>query len=81
MTQQASGAGCNESRGLKREGSFGRGLMKAKNAKPGRPRKKPGDLKFGEFMRAGIVMSAYDEALKNGQKHSAAVRYAVEFVK
>ena len=32
-------------------------------------------------MRAGIVMAVYDEARQNDQKHSVAVRQAVEFVK
>jgi hypothetical protein len=32
-------------------------------------------------MRAGIVMSAYDAARQSDEKHSAAVRQAVEFVK
>jgi hypothetical protein len=32
-------------------------------------------------MRAVIVMSLYDEARKNGQKHSAAVTQTVELVK
>jgi len=33
------------------------------------------------FVPAGIVMAAYDEARQNDQKHSVAVRQAVEFVK
>jgi len=34
-----------------------------------------------QFGRAAIVMSAYDEARRNGEKHSIAVRYAVDFFK
>lgn len=32
-------------------------------------------------MRAGIVTSAYDDARENNEKHSVAIRQAVEFVK
>jgi hypothetical protein len=38
-------------------------------------------MKSTQFMRAGIVMAVYDEARQNDQKHSVAVRQAVEFVK
>lgn len=47
--------------------------------KRGRPRKEA--EKPENFLRAGIVMSIYDEARQDGQKHSAAVRQAVEFTK
>lgn len=33
-----------------------------------------------EFERAGLVMSSYDEARENGQKHSAAVAQTVELI-
>jgi hypothetical protein len=49
--------------------------------KMGRPRKKEGVISFWHFQRAGIVMSLYDEAQKNGQKHSAAVAQTVELIK
>ena len=38
-------------------------------------------MEYTHFVRAGIVMAAYDEARQNDQKHSVAVRQAVEFVK
>jgi hypothetical protein len=46
--------------------------------KMGRPRKKKEVLSSRAFARAGIVMSAYDEARENGQKHSVAIRQSVE---
>ena len=49
--------------------------------KRGRPRKKKGIVSLRQFARAGIVISAYDDARRNGEKHSAAVGAAVEFVK
>jgi hypothetical protein len=49
--------------------------------KMGRPRKTEGLISHQDFARAGIVMSSYDEARKDGQKHSVAVRQTVEFVK
>ena len=44
----------------------------------GRPRKKEGSIESWQFARAAIVICAYDEARENGQKHSVAVRYAVD---
>jgi hypothetical protein len=38
-------------------------------------------VKYRDFVRAGIVMSVYDEARENNQKHSVAVVQAVEFVR
>ena len=49
--------------------------------KLGRPQKKKGVSSFMQFERAGIVMSLYDKARKNGQKHSAAVAQTVELIK
>jgi hypothetical protein len=49
--------------------------------KLGRPRKKKGVSSFMQFERAGLAMSSYDEARKNGQKHSAAVAQTVELLK
>jgi hypothetical protein len=49
--------------------------------KMGRPRKKKGVISPWAFTRAGIVMSAYDEARENGQKHSVAVRQSVEVIR
>jgi hypothetical protein len=47
----------------------------------GRPRKEEGTLEYKQFVRAGIVNAAYDEARQSNQKHSVAVRQVVEFVK
>lgn len=47
----------------------------------GRPRKKKESIEAWQFGRAAIVMSAYDEARVGGEKHSVAVRYAVDFLK
>ena len=44
----------------------------------GRPRKKQDSIEFWRFARAGIVISAYDEAREKGEKHSVAVRYALD---
>jgi hypothetical protein len=55
--------------------------MQTGKRRPGRPRKEAGTMEFRHFVRAGIVMAAYDEARQNDQKHSVAVRLAVEFVK
>jgi hypothetical protein len=49
--------------------------------KLGRPRKTQGEISTDDFMRAGTVMSLYDQARQNGQKHSAAVRQSVELIK
>ena len=55
--------------------------MQTGKRRPGRPRKEAGTMEYTHFVRAGIVMAAYDEARQNDQKHSVAVRHAVEFVK
>jgi len=47
----------------------------------GRPRKKEGSIAFWQFVRAAIAMSAYDAARQNGEKHSSAVRHAVDYLK
>jgi hypothetical protein len=49
--------------------------------KSGRPRKTKGVIAYHDFARAGIVMSQYDEARSNGQKHSVAVAQSVEFIR
>lgn len=38
-------------------------------------------IQLWQFARAGIVMCAYDEARARGEKHSAAVQYAVDLVR
>jgi len=55
--------------------------MQTGNRGPGRPRKEEGILEYRQFVRAGIVSAAYDEARRSDQKHSVAVRQVVEFVK
>lgn len=55
--------------------------MASENRQRGRPRKKEGAISPTHFMRAGMVMSAYDEARQGGHKHSVAVRLAVDFVR
>jgi hypothetical protein len=47
----------------------------------GRPKKKDDSIEVWQFGRAAIVVSAYDEARKKGEKHSAAVRDAVDAVR
>lgn len=38
-------------------------------------------MEFWQFARAGIAMSAYDEAREKGEKHSDAIRQAVDAVR
>src|SRR5580700_7079937 len=52
--------------------------MQTGKRRPGRPRKEAGTVECTRFVRAGIAMAAYDEARQNDQKHSVAVRQAVE---
>lgn len=47
----------------------------------GRPKKEEGRIESWQFARAGMVMCAYDEARKRGEKHSAAITEAVEHVR
>jgi len=47
----------------------------------GRPRQAKNTIQFWQFARAGRVMCAYDEARARGEKHTAAVQYAVDYVK
>ena len=55
--------------------------MKSEKRPRGRPKKNEGTIEFWRFVRAGMVMSAYDEARASGQKHSAAVTQAVDYVR
>lgn len=55
--------------------------MQTEKRRPGRPRRKKGIIEYKHFVRAGIVMSGYDEARQHNEKHSVAVTQAVEFVK
>jgi len=52
-----------------------------KKRKRGRPRKKEDAIAFWQFGRAARAMCAYDEARERGDKHSVAVRYAVDVLK
>ena len=47
----------------------------------GRPRQAKNTIQFWQFARAARVMCAYDEARERGDKHSVAVRGAVEHLK
>jgi hypothetical protein len=47
----------------------------------GRPKKEEGREEFWRFVRTGIIISAYDEARKSGQKHRDAVTQAVDYLK
>jgi hypothetical protein len=58
-----------------------RGSMERRNRNRGRPRKEGGRIEFWQFRRAAEAMCAYDEAREKGEKHSAAVRYAVDLLK
>ena len=49
--------------------------------KLGRPQKKKDVITDKEFARAGVVMSAYDEARKAGEKHIGAVTQSVEVIR
>ena len=47
----------------------------------GRPKKEESREEFWRFVRTGIIISAYDEARKSGQKHRDAVNQAVDYLK
>ena len=47
----------------------------------GRPQKEEGREEFWRFVRAGMIISVYDEARKNNEKHSVAVTQAVEYLR
>ena len=47
----------------------------------GRPKKEEGREEFWRFVRAGMIVYAYNEARKRKQKHSAAVGEAVAYVR
>jgi hypothetical protein len=49
--------------------------------KLGRPRKTEGEFSTNDLVRAGTVMSLYDQARQNGHKHSAVVTQSVELIK
>jgi hypothetical protein len=55
--------------------------MKAKTRPPGRPKNRDGTITLWRFARAGMVMSAFDEARESGEKYSAAVTQAVDDVR
>jgi hypothetical protein len=47
----------------------------------GRPKKKEGRVEAWQFFRAAIVISVYDQARQRGEKHSVAVREAIDYVR
>jgi hypothetical protein len=47
----------------------------------GRPKKEEGTIELWRFVRAGSIISAYDEARESSQKHSAAITQAVEYIR
>lgn len=47
----------------------------------GRPQKQRDTIKSWQFARVAMILCAYHEARRNGDKHSAAVKYAVDFIK
>lgn len=55
--------------------------METKKRPRGRPKKKEGTIELWRFVRAAMVMSAYDEARAGGQKHGVAVEQAVDTVR
>jgi hypothetical protein len=55
--------------------------MQSEKRPRGRPKKTEGLIKFWHFVRAGMLMSAFDEARESGEKHSAAVTQAGEDVR
>ena len=59
----------------------GERIRRMEKRRKGRPRKKEDSIEFWQFARAGIVMAAYDEARKKGEKHRGAVREAVDSVR
>lgn len=57
------------------------GRMETPKKQRGRPRKKPDTIPFWRFARGAMAVWAYDEARARDEKHSAAVQYAVDFVR
>ena len=55
--------------------------MKMEKKGKGRPRQAKNTIQFWQFARAARVMCACDEARERGNKHSVAVRAAVELLK
>src|SRR5260370_41280965 len=47
----------------------------------GRPRKQGDAEPFWHFVRLALLMCVYDESRETGDKHSVAIRFAVDFVK
>jgi len=55
--------------------------METEKRGKGRPRQAENTMPFWQFMRAARVMYAYDDARERGEKHSVAVKEAVELLK
>jgi hypothetical protein len=47
----------------------------------GKAQKQLDELASRRFVRAGLVMCAFDEARESGHKHSSAITHAVEYVR
>lgn len=58
-----------------------RRVMENAKRSRGRPKKEEGREEFWRFVRAGMIVYAYDEARKRKQKHSAALTEAVAYVR
>jgi hypothetical protein len=61
--------------------SFGNRTMAMKKRPRGRPRKKQGGIEPWQFARVALVLFAYDDARKRGEKHRDAVTEAVDYVR
>lgn len=55
--------------------------MKTQKRPPGRPKKNEGRIEAWHLLRAAMAMSAYNEARASGQKHSAAVTQALDYIR
>ena len=75
----STAANSDPSRNVPRSES--RAAAGSQQPKRGRPRQKPGNLKYKDFVRAGIVIGTYDELRQCDQKHSVAVREVAEIVR
>jgi len=67
--------------GVRPCGFLGERTMETEKRKRGRPRQAKDTTQFWQFVRAARVMCAYDQARERGDKHSVAVRGAVDLLK
>jgi hypothetical protein len=56
-------------------------IVETKKRLRGRPKKTRDGIEPWQFARAAMVLCAYDEARRIGEKHSVAVREAVDYVR